>query len=126
MFLHLLAAVTLIFITIPIWLKPLAITLILVFGVRTIAQYVLLKNNYAVVKISASGSEAEGQCRIEINNGKVFHAHIKNAGWLFEYFAILVLKTSTKTFKTIIAKDAINQEQFYALRLYLRSLNTQR
>lgn len=123
-FLHLLAVVSLIFISIPIWLKVIVIALILIIGARTIAQYALLKTNNTVVKISAS-SEAS-QCRIEINNGKIYHARIKDAGWLFEFFAILVLKTSTKTFKTIIAKDAIGQEQFYALRLYLRSLNIQR
>lgn len=123
-FIHLVAVSALVFISISVWVKAIAIASILIIGIKTIEQYALLTADNSVVKISASS--ATNQCQIEINNEKILHAHIKDAGWLFEYFAVLVLSTNTKVFKTIIAKDAISQEQFYALRLYLRSFNTQR
>ncbi len=123
-FIHLIAVSGLVFISVSIWVKAITIVPIIIIGIKNIKQYALLKADNSVVKISDSSTRNE--CQIEINNGKTHLAHIKDVGWLFEYFAVLVLSTNTKIYKTIIAKDAISQEQFYVLRIYLRSLNNQR
>ena len=123
-FIYALAAVSLVAVSISIWIKVIAIGFVLASSVYTIKHYIFLKNKTSVVKISAASDSRK--CRIEINCGKIYQAHIKNAGWIFGYFAIFVLNTNTNKYKTIIAKDVLSQEQFYALRLYLRSINTLR
>lgn len=69
---------------------------------------------------------ASNECKIESKDGTLHDARIKNADWLFRYFAVIILCTNSKIYKTIIAKDTLSQEQFYTLRLYLRSINTLR
>lgn len=86
----------------------------------TFKQYVLLTSANSIIKINCS---SKCKCRIELNNGKVYQAKLVAADWLFDYFAVIVLQNNTKKFKATIAKDTMSQEQFYALRLYLRSLN---
>ena len=85
-----------------------------------IRRFGLLTSNDSVLHLSCTASD---RCRIELNNGKVYQANITSADWLFNYFAVILLQNNSKKFKVIIAKDAVSQEQFYALRLYLRSLN---
>ncbi len=123
-FIHIVAVSALVFISVSVWVKTITIIPIIIIGIKNIEQYALLKADNSVVKISDSSTR--NQFQIETNNGKTHLAHIKYAGWLFEYFAVLVLSTNAKIFKSIIAKDAISQEQFYVLRIYLRSLNNQR
>lgn len=81
----------------------------------------MLKSDAAVIRVSTTSKV--GQCSIELKNGKTYQASLKDADWLFEYFAVFAFTANTKAIKTIIAKDAMSQEQFYALRLYLRSFN---
>ena len=84
----------------------------------------LLQNKNSILKITAVS--ASNECKIETSNGTTHDARIQNADWLFRFFAVIVLSVNTKIYKTIIAKDMLSQEQFYALRLYLRSINTLR
>lgn len=115
------AVVTLVLITIPLWIKAVAIVSVLITGIKVIAQYSLLKTEGSIVKISASG--AGDECKIETRGEITHRARLKSADCLFGYFILFVFGTNKKTFKSIIAKDAVRSEQFYALRLYLRSFN---
>ena len=85
-----------------------------------IRRFALLTSNDSVLHLSCASND---RCRIELVNGKVYQTKITSADWLFNYFAVILLQSNSKKFKVIIAKDAVSQEQFYALRLYLRSLN---
>ena len=89
----------------------------------TAKKYIFFKSNNSIAKLSCTKN---GKCRVELKNGKVFQAKIVSAEWLFNYFAVFVLENNVNKFKTTIAKDALSQEQFYSLRLYLRSLNNLR
>ena len=120
---HLLASVSILLITIPILFKVILILLILLLGFVTIKQFVLLNDNCSVVKLNCAD---KGNTRLTLKNGSVVNANIVSAQWLFEYFVVLIFKNHSKKYKAVIAKDALSQEQFYTLRLYLRSLNTLR
>ncbi len=120
--LHVLAALCLIFISVSVWYKLFALVLVLLNGVYTIKHYILLNNSNSIVRISIS--VISKLHKIEFKDGTTHHVHIKNAAWLFNYFATIVFYTKSKRYKSIIAKDTLSQEQFYALRLYLRSINS--
>ena len=122
-FFHLLAAVSILFLAISILLKAIVILLIISLGIITIKKFVLLRDDSSIVKLNCA---EKGKSRLTLKNGTVMQANIVSAQWLFEYFAVLIFKSNSKTCKSIIAKDALSQEQFYTLRLYLRSLNTLR
>jgi len=115
------ALVSLMLIAIPLWGKVVAFCITFYFAVKITMQYALLKSDAAVIRVSTTSKV--GQCSIELKNGKTYQASLKDADWLFEYFAVFAFTANTKAIKTIIAKDAMSQEQFYALRLYLRSFN---
>jgi len=117
---HFLAIVSILFLSIPVWVKIVLVFFIFVTAAITFKQYVLLKSANSISKLNCSSKR---KCRVELNNGKVYQAKLIAADWLFDYFAVLVLQNNTKKFKATIAKDTMSQEQFYALRLYLRSLN---
>lgn len=123
-FLHTLAIVCLVLISISIWIKIGAILLVLVSAVNTVKHYALLRDKNSIVKLFATSSPQD--CKIKIKSGALLPAHIENAGWLFGYFAIIVLRANSNKHKCIIAKDMLSQEQFYTLRLYLRSINALR
>ena len=89
-------------------------------GYFQIKQYALLVSKDAIRLLNCS---SKNKCKLELNNKHRYLTSIVSANWLFNYFAVLVLQSSTKKFNVIIAKDALSQEQFYTLRLYLRSLN---
>ena len=95
-------------------------SIVSVMAVKTIKQYALLKSENSIYKLRCSSNS---KCEIELKNGKVFQAKLIAANWLFDYFAVFLLQNNTNKFKATIAKDSMSQEQFYALRLYLRSLN---
>ncbi len=89
-------------------------------AVNLIKQYAMLSAEKSVTKLDCS---SKNKCKIELKNKKVYQVRLVTTGWLFNYFAVLVLQSNVKKIKVIIAKDAVSQEQFYTLRLYLRSLN---
>ena len=97
--------------------------LIILIAFVVLRRFALLTSNDSVLHLSCAAND---RCRIELVNGKVYQTNITSADWLFNYFAVILLQSNSKKFKVIIAKDAVSQEQFYALRLYLRSLNNQR
>ncbi len=117
---HFLAIVSILFLSIPIFVKVALVFFVFVLATYTVNQYVLLKSEKSIYKLNCRNTR---KCRVELNNGKVYQANLIAANWLFDYFAVLVLQNNTKKFKATIAKDTMSQEQFYALRLYLRSLN---
>lgn len=123
-FLHAVAAITIVFVSIPVGIKLVVLVLIILLGAKAIYQFVLLSNHRAVTHISSSIASAK--CKIELKNGNTIHTSLKHAGWVFDYFVVLVFSANKNIYKAIIAKDAASQEQFYALRLYLRSINTLR
>ncbi len=96
------------------------VSIVSVMAVKTIKQYALLKSEDSIYKLRCSSNS---KCKIELKNGKVFQAKLIAENWLFDYFAVFLLQNSTNKFKGTIAKDSMSQEQFYALRLCLRSLN---
>ena len=102
------------------WIKVLAVLLIISIAFVVIRQFALLISNDSVLHLRCAAND---RCRIGLNNGKVYQANIISADWLFNYFALILLQSNSKKFKVIISKDAVSQEQFYTLRLYLRSLN---
>ena len=122
-FLHLLAIVSILLIEIPVMLKLLSILLVIYLSVIAIRQSVLLASDSSIIKMS---STAKGKSQLELKNGAVHQANLISAQWLFEYFVVIIFKNNRRKYKTVIAKDTLSQEQFYALRLYLRSLNTLR
>ncbi len=109
--------------TISIWIKVILFFLVVYLGVTTIKQYALLNDNNSISKIISSGNK---KCKIELNSGKIIQANITAVGSLFDYFIVIVVKNNSNKITSIIAKDSISQEQFYALRLYLRSFKKQR
>ncbi len=96
------------------------VSIVLMMAAKTIKQYALLSSEDSIYKLRCSSNS---KCQIELKNGKVFHAKLIAANWLFDYFTVFLLQNNTNKFKATIAKDSMSQEQFYALRLYLRSLN---
>jgi len=88
-------------------------------AVITIKRYALFNAENSVHKLSCSN---DNKCKVELHNGKTYKVKVTATNWLFDYFAILTMQNKTKKFKATIAKDALSQEQFYVLRLYLRSL----
>ena len=122
-FLHFLAIVSTLLLAMPISLKVIIILLIVSLGFITIKKFVLFKDDSSVINLNCAD---RGKSKLTLKNGAEVQANIVSAKWLFEYFAVLVFKSNAKLYKTVIAKDALSQEQFYALRLYLRSLNTLR
>ncbi|MEM7400634.1 MAG: protein YgfX [Pseudomonadota bacterium] len=122
-FLHLLAIVTMLVLAMPLLIKVIIILLIIVLGFITINKFALIRDDSSIIKLNCVD---KGNSKLMLKNGIEIQANLISAKWLFEYFAVLVFKNNTKSYKTIIAKDALSQEQFYTLRLYLRSLNTLR
>jgi hypothetical protein len=118
-FIYLLALVSIGLISISVWLKIPLFLVVIYFGVANTKQYALLQNTNSVIKIVGASN---GNCKIEFNDGKFIQAKIVSSGSLFEYFKIIVMKNNSQKITSIIAKDSISQEQFYVLRLYLRSL----
>ena len=118
--LHLFAAISISLLFIAISVKLALVMILLLMAVKTIKQYVLLKTDHSIAKLNCL---TNCKCRLELNNGKVYQVKIISAEWLFNYFAVLVLRNNSNKFKATIAKDTLSQEQFYALHLYLRSLN---
>ncbi len=118
--LNVLAVISVALLTIQVWVKILCVLLVIYIAAKIIKQYVLLKAEHSISKMNCANNL---KCRLEFVNGKVCQAKLISADWLFDYFAILEFQKNAKKFKAVIAKDAVSQEQFYALRLYLRSLN---
>ena len=97
-------------------------------GVKAVKQHALLRSDSSIAALVCSSSSLSSgsdnnKCKITLNNGKEFKVNITSADCLFNYFIVLLFKNNAKTFKATIAKDTISQEQFYSLRLYLRSIN---
>ena len=122
-FLHALAVASLILISIPIWLKCLSILLIVLMAFNVLRRYALFISNDSIRHLSCASNK---KCRIELYNGNVHQVKLVSSAWLFNYFAVMVLQSSSRKFKLAISKDTLSQEQFYALRLYLRSKNNER
>jgi len=118
--LHLLALISILFLSIPVLVMVILISIVLMMAAKTIKQYALLISEDSIYKLRCSSNS---KCQIELKNGKVLQAKLIAANWLFDYFAVFLLQNNTNKFKATIAKDSMSQEQFYALRLYLRSLN---
>ena len=93
---------------------------LLFFAVNSIKQYALFKSDNAIYKLSSLGDR---KLLVELKNGKVFQAKVISAECLFDYFTVFVLQNNARKYKSTIAKDTLSQEQFYTLRLYLRSFN---
>ena len=120
-FIHGLAIVSLALITVPAWVKAAAILVCLAVGARLTTRYALLKTRGSIVKVTIS--DAMDLCQIEMRGGAVYHAQLKDADLQFGHVALLVFGVDNKTFKAVIAKDAVDSNQFYALRLYVRSFD---
>ena len=118
-FIHALAIVSLALITAPAWIKAAASVACLVIGIRLTARYALLKTDGAIVKIMAFN--ATNPCKIKTRGGAEYGVRLKSADLQFDYIALLVFGTNKRTFKAVITKDAVDPEEFYTLRLYLRS-----
>ena len=118
-FIYLLALISIWLISIPIILKLVLFFVVIYLGVANIKQYSLLQAANSVVRIIGASN---GKCKIECNDGKFIQAKIISSGNLFGTFIIMVMKNNAQKITSIIAKDSISQEQFYALRLYLRSI----
>ncbi len=101
------------------------VILVLVSAIIMIRQYVFFHNKKSIIKITAT-MNALKTCEIEVKDGTTHKARIDNAGWFLNYFATILFCANSCKYKTIIAKDTLSQEQFYTLRLYLRSINTLR
>jgi len=93
-FLHVLATITIIFVSISIWLKLVIVALIVAMGMHAIYKIVMLKERYAVIQINAS--VASTLCHIELKNGNTFQANLKHAGWIFEFLLRLYLVQTKK------------------------------
>ena len=120
-FIHGLAIVSLVLITVPAWVKAAAVLVCLAVGARLTARYALLKTRDSIVKITIS--DAMELCRLEMRGGAVYRAQLKDADLQFGCVALLVFGVDNKTFKAVIAKDAVDANQFYALRLYVRAFD---
>lgn len=118
-FIHALAIISLALITAPEWLKAAVSVMCLVIGIRLTARYALLKTDNAIIKITAFNPTSP--CKIKTRGGAEYGVRLRSADLQFNYIALLIFGTNKRTFKTIITKDAIDPEQFYTLRLYLRS-----
>ena len=126
--LYLLAAICILLVSIPALLKVIALAALTYLGVKAIKQHALLRADSSITAIVCSSSNlgsgsGNNKCKVILNNGKEFQTELISANCLFDYFIVFLFKNNTKKFKATIAKDAISQEQFYALRLYLRSIN---
>ncbi len=120
-FIHGLAIVSLALIAAPVWVKVAAGVVCLASGARLTARYALLKTSDSIVKITIS--DAMELCWIEMRGGAVYHAQLRDADLQFGYAALLVFGIDNKTFKAVIFKDAVDANQFYALRLYVRAFD---
>ncbi len=89
----------------------------------SIKKYALISDNSSIIKMNCLDKR---NSKLTLKNGIEVQANLISANWLFGNFAVLVFKSNAKLYKSVIAKDALSQEQFYTLRLYLRSLNTLR
>jgi len=118
--LHLLALIVVVLLSIAAWLKALLLILVVAMATKAIREHGLNISETSITKLSCASNS---KCRIELNNGTAIQAKITNADWLFNYFAVLIIQSKQNKFNTVIAKDSLSQEQFYTLRLYLRSLN---
>lgn len=118
--LYLVATISILFLSLNIWIKGTCIVIVLVLAIKTIKQHILFLSTNAISKINCS---ANRKCRIELNNGKVYQAKLMSADCLFNYFVVFTMQASAKKFSAAIAKDTMSQEKFYQLNLYLRSLN---
>ena len=114
------AIISILFLSIPVSLKTVLVVFIIVMAVIAINRYALLKTDSSIHKISFSSNR---KCKIELLNGKEYEVKLTASDWFFNYFAVLIMQSKTNKFKVTIAKDTMSQEQFYVLRLYLRSLN---
>jgi hypothetical protein len=97
-----------------------ALTVLVFIGAKAVRQYALFKADTSITKFNCS---SDSKCKVELKNGKEIQVKLISADCLFGYFIVLLFKNNTKKYKITIAKDTVSQEQFYALRLYLRSLN---
>ena len=118
--LHLLAAVCIALISIPLWVKVIVVLIIITMAKTSLSQYVWLNAENSIIKINSTSSV--GQFLIQTKGNKFYQASMINSVWLFEYLALIVFQVKvnnrkTKTIKAIITKDMISQEQLYVLRL---------
>ncbi len=86
----------------------------------TIKKHALLNTEKSVIRIVSSGDK---KCKLEFKNGSSTQVNVISIVNLFDYFFVLVVKNNSNKITSVIAKDSISQEQFYMLRLYLRSFN---
>jgi len=121
--LYLVAIFSILLFSIPVWTKVLAALLLIVMAYKAIEKHVLFNADESIVKINCTNNNI---CKVELKNGKVYKTNVTSASWLFNYFLIIVLQNNKMKLSAAIAKDTMSQEQLYAFRLYLRSLNTQR
>ncbi|MFK7816335.1 MAG: protein YgfX [Gammaproteobacteria bacterium] len=117
---YILALLSIWLIAIPAWIKLISSLIAIYFGTITIKQYALLKADNSVIRIISSG---DNKCKVEFQDGSTAQANIISISSLFDCFVVLVIKNKSNKITLVIAKDSISQEQFYMLRLYLRSLN---
>lgn len=104
---------------IPIWLKIIASTALVFIGINAIKRHALFKSDASIISLVCL---SEGKCKIKLNNGKQLQVKLVSADILFDYFVAFSFKNNANIYKATIAKDTISQDQFYALRLYLRSI----
>lgn len=117
---YVLALVSIFLIAIPVWIKLVIFLVVIYLGIITIKKHALLNDNNSINRIICTGND---KCKIEFNSGHLIQAKIISVRSLFNYFIVMVIKDNKKNITSIIAKDSISQEQFYTLRLYLRSIN---
>lgn len=120
-FLYLLAAICIALISLPIGLKVIALAVLIFVGVKAIKQHALFATDASIIKLNGF-NPSNNKCKIKLKNGKKIQVNLISAECLFGYFIVLAFKDNANKYKITIAKDMVSQEQFYALRLYLRSL----
>ncbi len=123
--LHLLAGVCIVLITIPAFFTIIMLFLLLVMVMTALRKYVWLNASNSIIKINSTATA--GQYLIQTKADKTYQASMINSVWVLNYFAIIVFKVNlgspnTKDFKVVIAKDALSQEQLYALRPTFQNL----
>lgn len=88
-------------------------------GIKAIKQHALYTSDVSITNLVFTSNK---KCKIKLKDGKQFQVKLLSAECLFDYFVIFQFKNNVNNYKATIAKDTISQEQFYTLRLYLRSI----
>ena len=118
MLVYLLAIFSVLFLSVPIAVKAISIFALVYFTTPVFKHDVLLLKDTSIIKLNCA---ANGKARVEFKNGKALQVKITSMQLVFGYFVILLLRDHQRMHNVVIAKDTSSQEQFHALRVYLRS-----